>query len=551
MYLYHGTVNELFNITGKQLIQKLKDIILKDEELRQVFYKNDEFNEKELRAWENSIPAITNILYKAGLGDLELILEYSIPFLNERMDVIVVGRNYSNNPVALIIELKQWRSIIRNSSLTATKVRIPEDRDEEKEEREHPCSQLRGYVNLLNDNHEVVASKDRIAVEYIAFLHNFEEKEQLFDAQYSVYRKDYWDKVFVKGEEDELSCFLKNLFVSHACKDDYKLITEGAFQNPKDFFASIDTVLADKKISGLVQEQRAVQSEIFHIFRKNQKEKIKTVFIVSGGPGTGKSVLGLYCMSFYSKYLQSQKAMIYATQNRTLREIMASYISDKNKKYRSSIVNAYNCVRSSSKIPFLIVDEAQRLGEIEKILPKLVDQSSVLLLLQDDRQRVRIKEQGTRENLARIALEQENVEVISNLSLTVNHRNGSSPVYESVVNSFLYNDFIESGRKRNFGNYDVKIEEHLSEIEEFLLLKKQEGNRCKWLAPYCWSWDQRDEWSIDIRIFEENFEKPWNPQDLSSQSKWYKDEDTNGNQRINQVGCVYTSQGLVDSKLIS
>ncbi len=81
-------------------------------------------------------------------------------------------------------------------------------------------------------------------------------------------------------------------------------------------------------------------------------------------------------------------------------------------------------------------------------------------------------------------------------------------------------------------------------IDEQLLKMKELGETAKWFAPYDWPWKSRNNLTIsnDIEIQDKDgtiFQKQWNP--MKNQYEWYKDADETS---FNQVGSVYTAQGL-------
>lgn len=84
----------------------------------------------EVRSWERSIPALTNALVEAGLGDVEMLLEYGLPLTSKRAGVILVGVHPTTGGSSyLMVELKQWsnaylRTVIRCDA-ASTRTRGP------------------------------------------------------------------------------------------------------------------------------------------------------------------------------------------------------------------------------------------------------------------------------------------------------------------------------------------------------------------------------------------------------------------------------------------
>ena len=68
------------------------------------------------------------------------------------------------------------------------------------------------------------------------------------------------------------------------------------------------------------------------------------------------------------------------------------------------------------------------------------------------------------------------------------------------------------------------------------LRKKNENNKARMLAGYCYEWaSKKDSNRFDINL-ENNFHARWN---FSNTKTWAIDEDS-----FDQIGCIHTSQGL-------
>jgi hypothetical protein len=47
--------------------------------------------EGERRSWRNSLPALASVLSDAGLGGVEMLVDYRLPLSSKRADVLLVG----------------------------------------------------------------------------------------------------------------------------------------------------------------------------------------------------------------------------------------------------------------------------------------------------------------------------------------------------------------------------------------------------------------------------------------------------------------------------
>jgi uncharacterized protein len=63
----------------------------------------------EARSWQRSLPLLANDLVQAGLGDVEVLVEYRLPLTSRRVDAILAGRHPRTGAASyVVVELKQW-----------------------------------------------------------------------------------------------------------------------------------------------------------------------------------------------------------------------------------------------------------------------------------------------------------------------------------------------------------------------------------------------------------------------------------------------------------
>ena len=99
---YVETVGSLYRLTGREIAERLRRL-------------QGNPSESEYRSWENSVPILVDVLHRAKLDALTLVLEYQTPIGN-RIDAILLGeRKDTGKPLVLVIELKQWSSIGDNT----------------------------------------------------------------------------------------------------------------------------------------------------------------------------------------------------------------------------------------------------------------------------------------------------------------------------------------------------------------------------------------------------------------------------------------------------
>lgn len=193
----------------------------------------------------------------------------------------------------------------------------------------------------------------------------------------------------------------------------------------------------------------------------------------------------------------------------------------------------------------VIIDEAHRVNNAKEIISKIIENTRIVIIFQDDNQRILFNEEGTREMYEEIIEQYSKHYKIKRLcqngnplGLNNDLRTNARSRFIENLNKFLDDEIIaDSTYLRNL--YDLKVMDNLLKIDQEL---KEKNNKyqCKWGAAFCWNWTYNTN-NNDIII--DDFKKAWNPStnDKHSQYDWYKG---NYEHHIDEVGCIYTLQGL-------
>ena len=175
-----------------------------------------------------------------------------------------------------------------------------------------------------------------------------------------------------------------------------------------------------------------------------------------------------------------------------------------------------------------VIDEAHRITEFSNG----ISSAQIVIVLQDDRQRVRGNEIGTKANFRSFAIR--NGYTFTAFPLDYQKRSGLGS-YVDRLDKLLYGDDYQ----KDVGlGIDVKVYDDIQDLERWMNECHNENPSTKYYASYCWEWkSQKRPTEIDIKIPEINpvFQKQWNP--MYDQYDWYLDS-------IDKVGCIYTAQGL-------
>lgn len=100
----------------------------------------------ERKAWARSLPVLASDLVSAGLGQVEVLIEYQLPQTSKRADVVLCGIHpRSGRPSFVVVELKQWTQA-ETVDTAPDLSRVPGLGD-----RLHPVDQVRRYAEYMRD----------------------------------------------------------------------------------------------------------------------------------------------------------------------------------------------------------------------------------------------------------------------------------------------------------------------------------------------------------------------------------------------------------------
>lgn len=310
--------------------RKLKEKYLKD------YTKKTAYN--EFLSWMNSMQYMYKVLEVKSIPDDSVIaIEYRIPNSNKRVDFIISGEDELGRESAVIIELKQWQKLEKvNSKEAVVKTHL----QGRMVETTHPSYQAWSYVSMIEDYNEDVR-KYKINLQPCAYLHNYrlQEHDDLTDSCYEY----YIDKapVFTRGDTDKLAKFISE-YVKKGNLDVLYHIEQGRIVPSKSLQDSLSSMLKGNKEFTLIDEQKVVFERALEIVRNQNKKK---VYIIHGGPGTGKTVLAI---NMLVAILNMNQNVMYVTKNSALREVYRKKVSEG--KYRKAYIdNLFNEVKCNNK----------------------------------------------------------------------------------------------------------------------------------------------------------------------------------------------------------
>lgn len=490
----------------------------------------------EKTSWKNSMMYMHNVINTPEIpDDSEIAIEYQIPLTSKRIDFIIAGKDDKKKENVVIIELKQWEcaKLSPKSGIVTTRFQHGEM------EVAHPSYQAWSYAETLYNFNETIRERD-ITISPCAFLHNYDSDNVIANPHYEEYIS--LAPLFLKRDASKLQDFIKKL-IKYGTKDSIVwTIENGRLKPSKQLADALSSMLKGNKEFILLDDQKVVYETAIAMAKKAQNGK-KHVLIVEGGPGTGKSVVAINLLVNLTNIgIASQ----YVSKNSEPRKVYTAKLTGNFKKtYINNLFTGSGCFIDAPNDTYgaLIVDEAHRLNEKsglygnvgENQIHEIIKAAKFSVFFVDDRQRIHVKDIGSKNYIKEIA-ENEGA-VIHTTQLSSQFRCNGSDGYLSWLDNAL--QIRETANIRLAPEeYDFRIFSTPNELFDKIVEKNKINNKSRVVAGYCWKWKSKknlDEFDIVFPQF--NFKKQWNLN--SSNTPWLL-----GKESINQIGCIHTCQGL-------
>lgn len=506
----------------------------------------------ERRSWERSIPRLRADLIDAGLGDVEMLIELQLPLTSKRADVVLAGQHpTTGRPSYLVVELKQW-SEARRFEDSDVLVQI-----EGYGHRPvlHPVEQVRGYCDYLED-FVVTLSRDEHELVGAAYLHNATNLGIADLRDMPAPDASRPARLFSGQDRGAFLDFLRTRFAPGVSGAPYADQLLGSKIGPsKQLLALAADEVQRREQFVLLDEQRGAYELVLHAVEKARRSNTKTAVVVSGGPGSGKSVIALSLMGELSR---QGRTVMHATGSqsftRTLRKVAGARAPRVQKMfgYFNGFMDA-----EPNELDCLILDEAHRIRKSSESrftrkdlrtgrpqVDELLSAARVPVFLLDQHQVVRPGEMGTVEAITEYA-EADGMQV-HRVDLDDQFRCGGSALYVEWVERLL--GLAPGGPVAWTGDesFELRVVDSPAELEHVLGVRQEGGYSARMAAGFCWPWsDPRPDGSLvpDVQI--DGWSRPWNLKGDRSvggapaAALWATDPAGFG-----QIGCIYTAQGF-------
>lgn len=495
----------------------------------------------ERGAYTNSLPQMERVVRRADIADdCGIMIEYKIPLTNFRVDFIVSGQDEQGVKNFIIVELKQWSEARKADgdglveTFTGGANRIVA----------HPSYQASSYKDFISDFNENVAN-DSVAAYSCAYLHNYEEKdpEPLREERYAKIIEQ--SPMFLRDDQDKLEAYLKKYVKYGKGMDILYEIESGKIKPSKKLVDYVSGMFEGKEEYRLLDEQKVAFESARYVASSTKAGK--SVVIIKGGPGTGKSVISL---NLLNTLLSDGLNVVFVAPNASFRETLVKKLAGTVPRMRlkNLFMGSSGFVESNpNEFDALVVDEAHRLKRRGAYMYQGLNQvddvikaARTSIFFIDDNQMVRPDDVGSVAEIKKYA-EVYGAEIYE-MELSAQFRCSGAEGYVNWLD-----DVLQLRETANYdgwedGDFEFKIFDDPNEMRKAIKRKDAEGFSARILAGYAWEWTSEKEGNKDAQVNdvlvpEYEFAMPWNSRKVGS--TWAIDSSG-----IDQVGCIHTSQGL-------
>lgn len=491
--------------------------------------------QSEYTAWRNSLGnAMFHALNTRDIPDNAVVaVEYRLNGRKFRIDFIVAGKDKAGRDSLVIIELKQWSEVEFSDLADHVKTFVGGGLRDER----HPSYQAWSYLSHLSSFNEYVYEND-VKITACAYLHNCVDSAVINNSRYE--NEINRAPVFVRGQAQFLRDFISESIATGTQTALLEKIDEAPMRPSPQLAESVGSMLQGNEDFVLLDEQKTVFEKI--IKAGTDESKGKKVIIVTGGPGTGKSVISINALAVLTSKRFNAK---YVTPNSAPRTVYESKIRSTFKRSEIGALfggSASFTTTSKDSYDVLIVDEAHRLKKSTRFTPKGVNQikeiihsARVSVFFIDEAQKVTWADIGEIAEIEKFALAAG--ASVERLELSSQFRCNGSDDYLAWLDNTL-------GIRPTPDNYfsverfDFKVVDSPLELHQMIREKNKVNNKSRVIAGYCWDWvSDKNLGAFDIVIPEFGYKAKWNLKDDGM--TWIISPKS-----VEEVGCIHTCQGL-------
>jgi len=362
--------------------------------------------------------------------------------------------------------------------------------------------------------------------------------------------------LFTGDRKGDFLAFLRSRLAADVPGTAYADVILGSAARPsRQLLAVAADEIRQREQFVLLDQQRLAYNMVLHATEAARASDAKTVVIVTGGPGSGKSVIAL---SLLGELARQGRAVLHATGSRSFTQTLR-HVTGQGSPRTKRLFKYFNQFTDADRngLEVLILDEAHRIRETsasrftparlrtgERQVDELIAAARVPEFLLDQHQVVRPGEMGTVEDIEAHATR--SGLAVHKISLDAQFRCGGSQEYLRWVKRLLG---IEPGGPVPWPGdpaFALEVADSPQEMEHALRAKLGAGYGARIAAGYCWPWsDPRPDGTLEADVVIGDWSRPWNVKGdratggAPPAALWATDPAGFG-----QVGCIYTAQGF-------
>lgn len=380
----------------------------------------------EILSWQNNAPNIRNLLELSMVpDDIIVSFEYKVPN-GGRIDCMLygVGDNHKDNVIHL--ELKQWsnnsvqelydRGVFKVDAFVGGAYRTVC----------HPSQQVLNYQkHLLNYVEELNESNTNL--EGMAYCYNYNSQMDPHALYANHYRAILDKHTLYSGDEvSRLAVKIHSLLCYGSGLKIFNRVTTSRIRQSKTLIDAAANMFRGVAEFSLLDDQIAASETIFaEVKRAIGKPDEKTVIIVKGGPGTGKTVIALHVLAQMANEGNTSN-IFFTTRSKALRESLKlklqNIVLENGREGDASdmIANIFHFKPyyfKENEVDLLLVDEAHRVQQSANYMgDKFYEQTylsqavslmycaKVCVFFIDDNQAIKTEEIGNSRDIRTAAL---------------------------------------------------------------------------------------------------------------------------------------------------
>ncbi|MEW1545298.1 DNA/RNA helicase domain-containing protein [Streptomyces tsukubensis] len=509
--------------------------------------------QEEVRSWRFSWPALMDTLVDAGLGDLRVLLEYSLPATGERIDALLVGEAPDGRLCTVVIELKQW-TYVRGDTTRRGMLQVGERMVQ------HPARQVGGYVRYLQD--WVSREETPLLVRGVAVLHDAGVplvallRELAGTGPSSLFPVLGRDDLAATPSPAALAERLGCADLRPASSDKLDELLKAEHRPNPGLLSRMGKAIEGNDTLTLIGEQDLARQEVWHAVTTAQEHGTKSIVVVTGGPGTGKTIIAGRLMGDLCGRPNANPRLLCPSG--TLTHQLKRTVGEVSRGLIATFLDKIPTGVTSQSV--VLIDEAHRIrtypdamrDRFPLTLGKLIDRASVTVLFLDERQIVRPTEGITLDELERHA--KNTGYDFRHIDLTTQFRCNGSQAYLRWVDQLLRPDGTAAAWEGS--DYDLALANDPEQFSNWVESHVSSGPTARITAGFCWPWTRASTPHLLPEVVlegkavgsQQTWARPWNSSaeeaspahpDVPARPFWATDTGGHG-----QVGCIYTAQGM-------